>query len=408
MAWLWVAIFIGTSQCTRALPYVDDSEDIPLLDSLDDEMNIDDIIGDNVSISDSWDDGVTDNLPSIDDILDDEPIDVLLNDEANVDEISIDDLLDDENNIDEVSVTDLLDDEINIDEISVDDLLDNATNIDEINIDDLLDNELNIDDISIDDLLGDDLNVDDVVGRLSDDIEDADLGDLLSGGVDGNSDANDDDQQDSQIGTPYPSSQPTHSPSPRPTLAPTFPQIVKSSITIVGMTLKQAVSNRIIFAEAIAAMAGVEFSAITVVFTDTELATRRRLLEATKLVVTYMIQTSAGSSQYVTSAMENVTTTTATEALQETAEMHNRTAMFVAVETTSVSAVAVFSATAAPTTILTTEQGDGSKSGGNSNLKKTLLIRTILGIIATAAFTLCILLKRYMRKSHVAPEILVK
>ena len=181
--------------------------------------------------------------------------------------------------------------------------------------------------------------------------------------------------------TTKPSSQPTRAPTPTPTpkptpgptLAPTEAPVVAGSLTLSGISVADASGeeSKAVLRGAIADVAGVSKSAVTILGVASASARRRRLQAG--VVVDYKIElTDHEASEDAAANLASASPTEVDEAIVDAAKDENAEAVFAAVATTSLTSTVV-AATDAPTAAPrptprpTPEPAGGSSGGGSAN-----------------------------------------
>merc|ERR1719421_1697010 len=177
--------------------------------------------------------------------------------------------------------------------------------------------------------------------------------------------------------TTKPSSQPTRAPTPTPTpkptpgptLAPTEAPVVAGSLTLSGISVADASGeeSKAVLRGAIADVAGVSKSAVTILGVSSASARRRRLQAG--VVVDYKIElTDHEASEDAAANLASASPTEVDEAIVDAAKDENAEAVFAAVATTSLTSTVV-AATDAPTaaprpTPRPTPEPAGGSAGG--------------------------------------------
>ena len=169
--------------------------------------------------------------------------------------------------------------------------------------------------------------------------------------------------------TPRPTSTPTPEPTPMPTKAP----VVAGSLTLSGISVADASGeeSKAVLRGAIADVAGVSKSAVTILGVASASARRRRLQAG--VVVDYKIElTDHEASEDAAANLASASPTEVDEAIVDAAKDENAEAVFAAVATTSLTSTVV-AATDAPTAAPrptprpTPEPAGGSSGGGSAN-----------------------------------------
>ena len=173
--------------------------------------------------------------------------------------------------------------------------------------------------------------------------------------------------------TPTPTRAPTPTPTPGPTLAPTEAPVVAGSLTLSGISVADASGeeSKAVLRGAIADVAGVSKSAVTILGVASASARRRRLQAG--VVVDYKIElTDHEASEDAAANLASASPTEVDEAIVDAAKDENAEAVFAAVATTSLTSTVV-AATDAPTAAPrptprpTPEPAGGSSGGGSAN-----------------------------------------
>ena len=162
-------------------------------------------------------------------------------------------------------------------------------------------------------------------------------------------------------------------PTPGPTLAPTEAPVVAGSLTLSGISVADASGeeSKAVLRGAIADVAGVSKSAVTILGVASASARRRRLQAG--VVVDYKIElTDHEASEDAAANLASASPTEVDEAIVDAAKDENAEAVFAAVATTSLTSTVV-AATDAPTAAPrptprpTPEPAGGSSGGGSAN-----------------------------------------
>ena len=207
--------------------------------------------------------------------------------------------------------------------------------------------------------------------------------------------------------TTKPSSQPTRAPTPTPTpkptpgptLAPTEAPVVAGSLTLSGISVADASGeeSKAVLRGAIADVAGVSKSAVTILGVASASARRRRLQAG--VVVDYKIElTDHEASEDAAANLASASPTEVDEAIVDAAKDENAEAVFAGVATASLTSTVV-AATDAPTAAPTTWWDNKKKRKDSMPLIIAIVVLCVAGVCCCfAGLCLCVVRRQTKQK----------